>query len=177
MVTLASFTEADIDRLIGWIGSPDLLGQWAASTFSYPLTRAQLEVHTRQSATRGASIYKVLDHDGSVVGHVELGSIDRLNRSLRIGRVLVSPEHRRRGIGTALMRAALAVAFEQLQMHRVELSVFDFNQAAIACYERVGFRREGLRREMHKASDAYWSEIVMSILESEGGPPAGPTRT
>ena len=65
------------------------------------------------------------------------------------------------------MRAALGVAFDQLQMHRVELAVFDFNQAAIACYERVGFRREGVRREMFRSHDGYWSEIVMSMLESE----------
>jgi len=55
-------------------------------------------------------------------------------------------------------------------MHRVELAVFDFNQAAIACYERVGFHREGVRREMFESGDGYWSEIIMSMLESEWRP-------
>jgi RimJ/RimL family protein N-acetyltransferase len=167
MVALAPFTAADIDRLIGWVASPDALGRWAASGFSYPLTRTQVEAHMRKSAENGARIFKVLDQDQSVVGHVELGSIDQLNRSLRIGRVMVAPERRGRGIGVELMRAAFAVAFDQLQMHRVELAVFDFNQAAIACYKRVGFQGEDVRREMFKSADGYWSEIVMSILESQ----------
>jgi RimJ/RimL family protein N-acetyltransferase len=167
MVTLAPFTDADVDRLIAWISSPQLLSQWAASGFSYPLTRAQMEAHIQKSAESGALIFKVLDREQSVVGHLELGSIDRFNRSLRIGRVLVAPERRGRGIGVNLMRAALGVAFDQLQMYRVELAVFDFNQAAIACYERVGFQREGVRREMLRSPDGYWSEIVMSILESQ----------
>jgi RimJ/RimL family protein N-acetyltransferase len=137
MVTLVPFTDTDVDRLIAWISSPQLLGQWAATGFSYPLTRAQMEAHMRKSAESGSFMFKVMDPDLSVVGHVELGSIDRLNRSLRIGRVLVAPERRGRGIGVELMRATLEVAFDQLQMHRVELAVFDFNQAAIACYERV----------------------------------------
>jgi RimJ/RimL family protein N-acetyltransferase len=167
MVTLAPFADADIDRLIAWMSSSQLLGQWAASGFSFPLTQAQMRAHMRTSAESGALIFKVLDQAHSVVGHVELGSIDRFNRSLRIGRVVVAPERRGRGIGVDLMRSALRVAFDQLQMHRVELAVFDFNHAAIACYERVGFQREGVRREMFRSPDGYWSEIVMSILESQ----------
>lgn len=58
-------------------------------------------------------------------------------------------------------------------MHRVELSVFDFNHAALSCYERVGFRREGVRREMFRAGDRYWSEVVMSILSRERPGSAG----
>lgn len=167
MVTLAQFTEADIDTLISWISSAELLGLWAAAAFSFPLTREQMGAHLRQRASRGEYVFKVLDEDQSVVGHVELGNVDRHHRSLRIGRVFVLPEHRRRGLGTQLMRAALEVAFDQLEMHRVELSAFDFNDAAIACYERVGFVREGVRREIFKSSDGYWSEIVMSILAPE----------
>lgn len=167
MIMLAQFTGADIDRLISWMPSPELLGQWAASAFLYPLTREQIEAHLIQRSKSGGFVFKVLDSNQSVVGHVELGNVDRHHRLLRIGRVFVASEHRRQGIGTQLMRAALAVAFDQLQMHRVELSVFDFNQAAIACYERVGFRREGVRREMFRLSNEYWSEVVMSILDSE----------
>jgi RimJ/RimL family protein N-acetyltransferase len=167
MVALAPFTETDIDRLTAWISSPQLLGQWAASGYSYPLTRAQVEAHMRRSAEIGALMFKALDDQESVIGHVEFGSIDRLNRSLRIGRVFVAPERRGRGLGVDLMRAALGVAFDRFRVHRVELAVFDFNQAAIACYERVGFRREGVRREMFESGNGYWSEIIMSMLESE----------
>jgi hypothetical protein len=50
MVARAPFTDADVDRLIAWISSPQLLSQWAASGFSYPLTQAQMEAHMRTSA-------------------------------------------------------------------------------------------------------------------------------
>jgi RimJ/RimL family protein N-acetyltransferase len=68
------------------------------------------------------------------------------------------------------MRSALALAFETLQVHRVELGVFDVNPRAIACYERAGFRYEGTRRESYQvrgAPEVYWSEILMSVLASE----------
>ena len=66
------------------------------------------------------------------------------------------------------MHAVLSTAFDDLRMHRVELSVFDFNKPAIACYARVGFRAEGVRRELFRAPDGqFWSEMVMSILAHE----------
>ena len=52
-------------------------------------------------------------------------------------------------------------------LHRIDLRVFDFNQAAIAAYERVGFKKEGLLRDACKVGEAYWSAWVMSMLEDE----------
>jgi RimJ/RimL family protein N-acetyltransferase len=69
-----------------------------------------------------------------------------------------------------MMRAALALSFGMLQMHRVELGVFDVNPRAVACYERVGFRHEGTRRESYQVRGApgiFWGEILMSVLSSE----------
>jgi RimJ/RimL family protein N-acetyltransferase len=172
MITLEPFIPADIDRLIGWIPSLEALQLWTASSFDYPLTREHLEQHLRESAQRGDRlIFKaVTPEDGKVVGHVELGAIDRRHQSLRIGRVLLDPAARGRGLGAGMMQSALDFAFGTLQVHRVELGVFDVNPRAIACYERVGFQREGTRREsfaVRGAPGSYWSEILMSVLAPE----------
>lgn len=70
-----------------------------------------------------------------------------------------------------MMRSAVNFAFGTLHMHRVELGVFDVNPRAIACYERVGFRHEGTRRESYQVRGApgvFWSEILMSVLRGNG---------
>jgi RimJ/RimL family protein N-acetyltransferase len=105
---------------------------------------------------------------GEVIGHVELGAIDRKHESARLGRVLVGPERLRgQEFGQAIVQAAVALAFGQLHLHRVELLVFDFNRAAIACYERVGFQHEGVLREARRSGDTYWNLCVMSMLQHE----------
>lgn len=169
MIHLLPFTEADIDRLLPWITSREDLYLWTAYSFGFPLTRLHLLQHMKESAERGDRLlYKaVLSEDGTVFGHVELGAIDRHNRSLRIGRVLIDPAQRGRGFGAGMMRAAVDLAFEQFEMHRVELWVFENNPSAYACYERVGFKREGLIRDWFKADDGYWNMIIMSILKPE----------
>jgi RimJ/RimL family protein N-acetyltransferase len=172
MIDLFPFTEDDIDRLIGWIRSEDELLHWTASSFGFPLTREHILQHMKESAAKtDRLIFKAVETEtGEVRGHIELGAIDRRNSSLRIGRVLIDPDAQGRGFGAAMMRKALAIAFDQLGMHRVELSVFDVNPRAIALYERVGFQRDGMRREAFKVRDGpggYWGDIIMSVLAAE----------
>ena len=77
------------------------------------------------------------------------------------------PTFRGRGFGTALMREVVRLGFDVLKLHRLQLSVFDFNEAAIRCYERVGFVREPLLREARKGSDGYWNIVQMGLLRSD----------
>ncbi|HEX3130849.1 MAG TPA: GNAT family protein [Thermoanaerobaculia bacterium] len=167
-IRLIPFDSSDIDRLLGWIRSPEELMLWTASSFGFPLTREHIEGHLRDSAERGdRRIFKAVEESGEAVGHIELGAIDPRNRSVRIGRVLVDPNRRGRGLGAAMTRAALEIAFQELGAHRVELGVFDVNPGAIACYERVGFQRDGMRRDsflVSKQPARYWSEVIMSVL-------------
>jgi RimJ/RimL family protein N-acetyltransferase len=173
VIELIPFTEADIEPLLGWIRSQEELLLWTASSFGYPLTREHITQHMWDCAARGDRlIFKVVDAEhGEAVGYVELGALDSRNRSARVGRVLLAPAARGRGLGVAMMRAALAYAFDKLHVHRAELGVFDVNPRAIACYERAGFRREGVRRESFAVPEelggGYWSEITMSVLASE----------
>jgi RimJ/RimL family protein N-acetyltransferase len=169
MIDLLPFTEADIDRILPWVKSPEDLYFWTATSFGFPLRREHILQHMKECAERGDRlIYKaVLPEDGTVFGYVELGAIDRVNESLRIGRVLIDPACRGHGLGAAMMRAAVDLAFVQFGMHRVDLWVFDVNPRAVACYERAGFRHEGICREAFKAPEGYWSFLIMSILKPE----------
>lgn len=168
MTQLAPFTKDDIDRLVGWIDTEEALLFWTGSTFAPPLTRAQVEAHLRRSRRAGRLLFKAVDGDGEAVGHVEIGLIDPRTPTARISRVLIAPAAQGRRLGEAMVRAAVALAFERFAAHRVELGVFDVNPRAIAVYERIGFWRDGVRRDSFRApGGGWWSEVVMSILAPE----------
>lgn len=98
---------------------------------------------------------------------ISLSKIDRKNKSARIGKVLVAKDMRGQGIGQRMIQEILKIAFEEIKLHQVSLGVFDFNHSAIACYEKVGFQKEGLLRECRRMGDQYWSQWEMSILDDE----------
>ncbi|MNP53465.1 Spermidine N(1)-acetyltransferase [compost metagenome] len=58
-------------------------------------------------------------------------------------------------------------AFEKLNLHRVELGVFAFNKRAIHVYEKLGFNREGVQRDLLFLNQEYHDSILMSMLEHE----------
>ena len=179
MVALEAFGRQDFDRLIGWMTSPEEMMQWAGPIFHWPLDRAQLERYLEPAESPGAQrrIWRAVE-DGETVGHVELNAIERTHRTTTLSRVMVRPGLRGRGVGTAMVREALAVAFGELGLHRVDLFVFDFNAGAIACYERLGFRHEGRLRDYRRLGDTYLSTLLMSMLEDEwrAGPGAATRR-
>ncbi len=76
----------------------------------------------------------------------------------------VAREWRGRGVGSLLMVAAIDWARER-GLHKLSLSVFVHNEAAIALYRKFGFVEEGRRRKHYRrASGELWDAIEMGLL-------------
>ena len=58
-------------------------------------------------------------------------------------------------------------AFTRLALHRVALTVFEFNVRALRTYRKCGFFEEGRARQAIFRDGQYWDEIHMSILLDE----------
>ncbi len=78
--------------------------------------------------------------------------------------MLVAREWRGRGVGSALVAAAIDWARE-CGLHKLSLSVFPHNRAALALYRKFGFEEEGYRKkQMRRASGELWDLIEMGLL-------------
>lgn len=100
----------------------------------------------------------------AVVGWCDISPIPRpVHAHCGVLGIGVLPAHRRKGIGMALMLAALGRARE-LGLTRVELTVRERNTNATALYESLGFRHEGRRRNAVRVDGAYENLLGMAIL-------------
>ncbi len=105
--------------------------------------------------------------DPTYLGEVVLNDIDQINRSANFRIALASEKLFGKGYGTEATRLIIDFGFQSLKLHRIELEVYDFNPRAQHVYEKVGFVREGIRRDVLLWDGVYHSAIVMSILENE----------
>lgn len=170
-IKLEKFSCEEIPQLISWIPNKEFLLQWAGPSYTLELLERQLknDINIMQEENSSGLMFSAkLIESNETVGHIQLLGIDRINMSARIGRVLVGGlENRNKGIGLQMINAILDIAFNKLNLHRVDLGVFDFNESAIACYKKAGFIIEGSFRECRKTNGQYWSLLNMSILEDE----------
>lgn len=105
---------------------------------------------------------------GKVIGHGEINRIDLRNKNARLCRILIADENdRNNGFGTAIINELLSIGFEDLNLHRIDLGVFEFNKSAIKCYEKCGFKIEGLLRDSFVIGNKFLSVYNMTILKSE----------
>jgi ribosomal protein S18 acetylase RimI-like enzyme len=102
--------------------------------------------------------------DGEVVGWCDVKPLDRPSQAHRgVFGVGLLPQYRGRGIGTKLIKKALA-ASRAFGLHRVELTVREHNIGAIELYKKQGFEIEGVQRDAVLVDGVYEDVICMAVV-------------
>ena len=120
-----------------------------------------------ETAVDRADYAIIRKEDDLYVGEVVLNNIDWDNRSANFRIALANQKYFGQGYGSEATQLILAFGFEALNLHRIELEVYDFNPRAQHVYAKAGFVREGVRRDALLWDGEYHDAIVMSILEDE----------
>lgn len=169
-IELRPFERSDFTRLIQWVPSAEFLMQWGGLLFKYPLSKSQLESYIQKADGENPTrlIYKAVDlNSGAVVGHAELDQIDYLKHTAVATRVMVGEQSMRgQGIGRQIIRQLLEIG-SNLELDSIELIVFDFNTAAINCYQKAGFKITEYVKNGRKVGDEYWSYYKMRAGRNE----------
>ena len=109
---------------------------------------------------------EVRDSAFEIVGNIGLDSFGpsrRRRHAMGIG-MTVRDDWQGRGIGTAMMAAAIDRADNWMNVLRIELTVFVDNEAAIALYRRFGFVMEGRHRAFAHRNGEYVDAYAMARL-------------
>ena len=105
--------------------------------------------------------------DDRLIGFIGLGGINWNNGDGFIGIGIGETELWGKGYGMDAMRVLLRFAFDELNLHRVSLSVYAYNPRAIRSYEKVGFKIEGRARRVANRDGQRSDEVFMGILREE----------
>jgi len=98
------------------------------------------------------------------IGFVALDGIQWSHGEAWLGIGIGERAYRGQGLGTEAVRLILQYAFTELNLHRVSLSVFEYNPRALRSYEKAGFQVEGRERGALKRDGRRWDLIFMGIL-------------
>ena len=157
---------ADLEVCQRWINDPESRASLAGFK---PFTEAAERefIEKRANTDTAITCVIVLNDSHRPIGSCGLMNIRWKDRLGEFGIVIGEPEYRSKGYGTEATRLVLKYAFEELNLNRVHLCVYDFNQAGVRSYEKAGFTREGVQRAHSFKAGRYVDHILYGILARE----------
>lgn len=108
--------------------------------------------------------------DGSVdklIGTCGLLDIDFINRNAMLGIFIGDKDYWNDGYGQEAINLILDFGFNVLNLHNIMLKVYSYNERAINCYKKIGFKEAGRIRESKIIAGKKYDDILMDILSTE----------
>ena len=166
MVTLRQMTQGDLQMICDMFNDPDLENLVVGWAFPLSIEQQKQWFEKNMGDQRNFRFVIVAPEDGPV-GIATLTDIDWKNRRATHGIKLANKKCRAKGVGTDAVMAIMRYAFDELGLHRLDGSWFDFNEASKALYMKCGWHAEGVKREyIYKRGE--WRDLTMAgILESD----------
>jgi RimJ/RimL family protein N-acetyltransferase len=107
-----------------------------------------------------------LKADNCLVGFVRFNVMEWNHRAGSLA-IAVGESGMRRGIEPEVLRLALVYAFDELNLHRVAVSLPAYDALGIEFLEDAGFQLEIRRKECHYRAGAYWDWLQYGMLVTE----------
>lgn len=107
-----------------------------------------------------------LDED-KLIGTVGLESINHLHREATLGIFIGDKDYLSKGYGTEAIKLILDYGFNYMNLNNIKLNLMEFNERALKCYIKCGFKEYGRRRKCRFINGKYYDSIEMDILAEE----------
>lgn len=161
MIKLRPVVERDLALLLEWRNHE--------KNRSMMITQSPIEYADHLSwfqctQAEGKKVLLVYEEQGQPLGHVNFSGA-QADQVVEWG-FYTSP-HAAKGTGLRMGVAALNLAFDQYQFHKVCGAVLAFNAASLVYHRRLGFLQEGEQREQIKVGPQYANLIHFGLLRAE----------
>lgn len=160
LIRLRAFERRDVDANHAFINDyATVRGMLSGIPFPASMEDEYRWLEQQTSYSRGEYQFAVEDFEGDLVGRCGVTRLDWKNRLAELG-IMIGTPYRGRGYGSEAMELLCDFCFREMNLHKLKVSVFAFNEAAIRCYEKNGFVREGVcRQEIFR--DGRYQDVVL----------------
>ena len=161
---LSPIDAKDAEMFTGWLNDIEIL-------FNLQLYGSIISLETEKEFLINLSKehnYSIINLETEeLIGICGFLDIDHVNQTAEIGIFIGNKHFWDKGYGTEALSLIIDYGFKALNLHNIILKVYEFNKRAIKCYEKIGFKKIGIRREaVHRNLDKH-NVIYMDILSKD----------
>ena len=162
--------EKDAEIESKWTHDPEYLRLLSADP-ARPLSPAQIKKKYEEAAKEKKhnefDLAIRLLADERLIGFARLFSIEWNNGSGWLTLGIGAAEDRGQGYGAEALRLLLRYAFDELNLHRLSASTFEYNAGALRLLEKAGFSVEVRRRQAANRDGRRWDVLMLGLLREE----------
>ena len=168
MIELKPLSEENITPFFTWLRDEEVI-KYSLSAFQKFIDEGDIEkwFASLLSNTQDLTLGIFLSSDGSLIGYAGICNISSTNNSGEYFILIGDKNQWGKGIGTKVTREVIKSGFEELNLHRIMLTVSEPNIGGVRAYEKAGFNIEGRLRQACYRDGAYHDKIIMSMLKEE----------
>ena len=173
-IRLRPLEDGDLERTRAWVNDPEVA---RLVNRVLPVTPVEHRDWYQRVVTDRHQVIFAMEviANAAHVGNCGLKGLDPRARKAELWMYLGDRDSWGKGYGTEACVALCRFGFERLNLNRIHLYTPVYNQRAVALYEKVGFKTEGVLRQDVFQDGQYHDAVVMGLLRQEfspGRPPA-----
>jgi RimJ/RimL family protein N-acetyltransferase len=167
-VTLNAMTESDLPTIVTWFQDTRVLRLLDALPARPKTEHTLRQWLTENAQSNNTYLFAIRrTEDNTLVGYVELDGILWTHGTSGIGIVIGAPENWGKGYAREAAQLALNFAFQELNLHRITATIFNYNTRSQALFEKLGFQREGAFREFLQRDGQRHDMLLYGLLRHE----------
>jgi len=168
-VGLREVRRSDLANFLQWFNDPEVT-QYLS--MSLPMTEMAEEKWVEGLAERANTdvhfVIVAIDDDNEVsIGSIGFSGFNNKDHTATFGIAVGDKQYWNKGYGTEAARLIIDYGFGELNLHRINSNVYEFNERSWRMHLRVGFTEEGRQRELIYRKGRYWNLVMLGILKEE----------
>jgi len=130
---LINVRDKHLQEMMGWFSSEGELAEWSGPNFRYPYSEESFKEDLKLDSLRSFSL--ISDENEFLA----FGQFYNRLEKCHLGRLIVNPKFRGKGIASELMCRLCELGKEELKLKESSLFVLANNESAIKAYRKFGF--------------------------------------
>ncbi|HJW93256.1 MAG TPA: GNAT family protein [Thermoanaerobaculia bacterium] len=165
-VIVRAFERDDAERCYRWMNDPNIV-RTLKTRYPIAFQNEQEWLERAMHASHNERHFAIeRKDDRSHIGNASIHDIDWVSRNAWFGLFIGEPAAWNRGFGSDAIGTMVRFAFDDMNLIKLRINVFDYNDRAKHVLETRGFRQEGkLERDFYR--EGTWHDIVILSIFRE----------
>ena len=163
---LSPMNPNDVEKYVEWISSP-IVSDGMGNTSNILTEAVDKEFIETALKNEDKCFAIILLENDELIGNCSIYVKSTNDGVAELGICIGDEKFRNNGYVQEALNLLLDYGFNYLNLNSVYLSVFSFNDVAINCYKKIGFKEAGRLRENYFLNGKYYDVVYMDILKRE----------